>query len=204
MRCEECGQSPVVSHQWRLCKDCNLEEMRQIDTEFEKQRAAKPWPDYPLTMNPDNPSRQWVENWGYSATTQMELPLDLACCQKCDHTYDKDYVVNNVCKTCLEGVAAVADVRTIFESTAEEIGRLVAEKQKAYGDSFGKSGALLKILYPDGIALDQYDDVLTIARIVDKLFRIATDKDAMGESPWRDINGYSLLAYIRDQKRGKQ
>lgn len=147
MRCEECGQSPVVSHQWRLCKDCHKEEMERLDAEVMKT----------------------VEDKDY----QLVLPFPV---QEC----------------------------SIFESTAEEIGRLVADKQKAYGDSFGKAGKILEILYPNGIALDQYDDVLTIARIVDKLFRIATDKDAMGESPWRDVNGYSLLAYIRDQKRGKQ
>jgi len=80
-----------------------------------------------------------------------------------------------------------------YEKLGREIGRLVDEKQKAYGDSFGKSGAMLRILYPDGISITQYDDMLAIVRIIDKLFRIATDKEALGENPFRDIAGYGLL-----------
>lgn len=157
MNCEECGQSPVVSHQWRLCNDCHKEEMERLDQEISQ---LKPIPNLDAPRLDEN--------------RQMKLP----------------FLVSE-------------RLQTIFEATAEEIGRLVAEKQKAYGDSFGKSGAILKILYPDGIRPEQYDDALTITRILDKLFRVATDKDAFGESPWRDVNGYSLLAYIRDQKRGK-
>lgn len=84
-----------------------------------------------------------------------------------------------------------------YVKLAASIGQLVAEKQVAYGDSFGKSGAVLRILYPEGIALAQLDDALTIVRVLDKLFRIATDKDAFGESPWKDIVGYGLLAVAR-------
>ena len=80
-----------------------------------------------------------------------------------------------------------------YEQLGQEVGRLVDEKQVAYGDSFGKAGQVLRILYPDGIAPEQYDDALAITRIIDKLFRIATDKDAFGESPYSDIAGYGLL-----------
>ena len=34
------------------------------------------------------------------------------------------------------------------------------------------------------------------------MFRIATNKDALGESPWQDIMGYALLSFhkqIRDK-----
>jgi hypothetical protein len=85
-----------------------------------------------------------------------------------------------------------------FEALGEEIGRLVAEKQAAYGDSFGKAGAVLQILYPDGIKPDQLSDALAIVRIVDKLFRLATRKGAFGESPYRDIAGYALLGAMKD------
>jgi hypothetical protein len=74
---------------------------------------------------------------------------------------------------------------------------LVAEKQAAYGDSFGKSGEVMRILYPEGIAPEQMDDALCVVRMVDKLFRIATDRDALGESPYRDIAGYALLGDAR-------
>lgn len=77
------------------------------------------------------------------------------------------------------------------------IGELVEEKQAAYGDSFGKSGAVMRILYPDGISPEKLDDALTVVRVLDKLFRIATDRDALGESPWRDVAGYALLSVKR-------
>ena len=81
----------------------------------------------------------------------------------------------------------------MYSQRGKEIGELVERKNKAYGDSFAKSGDILRILYPNGLEPDQYDDVLAIVRIIDKLFRIATDRDALGENPWEDICGYSLL-----------
>jgi len=85
-----------------------------------------------------------------------------------------------------------------YEALGRELGVLVAEKQQAYGDSFGRSGPIMAILYPNGISVEQYADALTVVRIVDKLFRIATRKDAFGESPYRDIAGYGLLGAMRD------
>jgi hypothetical protein len=84
-----------------------------------------------------------------------------------------------------------------YATLAAQVAATVERKNKAYGDSFGKSGAVLAILYPAGIPLDAYGDALTIVRVVDKLFRIATDRDALGESPWQDIAGYALLAVRR-------
>lgn len=88
-----------------------------------------------------------------------------------------------------------------YERLGSEIGKLVEVKQAAYGDSFSKSGDIMRILYPEGIGHEQMDDALTIVRIIDKLFRIATDKDALGESPYSDIAGYSLLGQMRDEIR---
>jgi len=89
---------------------------------------------------------------------------------------------------------------TNYEEIGQEIGKLVNEKQAAYGDSFGRSGAVMKALYPNGISADQLEDALAIIRIIDKLFRIATDKNALGESPYRDIAGYGLLGAVRSEK----
>jgi hypothetical protein len=134
--CEDCGKFPAVSHQWRLCDQCNRVEMDRLEKEIANEKS-------------------------------MQISLDLGD-------------------------------RTVFEKTALEVAKLVKEKQLAYGDSFGKSGEVLKLFYPNGIPVDQYTNMLAITRVVDKLFRIATDKDAFGESPWKDINGYSLLALIND------
>jgi len=87
-----------------------------------------------------------------------------------------------------------------YEALGRSIGKLVTEKQAAYGDSFGKSGEIMRILYPDGIQSSQMDDALAITRMVDKLFRIATRKDAFGESPYKDIAGYAILGAIRHAK----
>jgi len=88
---------------------------------------------------------------------------------------------------------------TRFEEIAAEVGRLVTEKNAAYGDSFAKCGDFLRLLYPLGIQPEQYEDALAVVRVFDKLMRIATDKDALGESPWRDIAGYGVLGAAADE-----
>jgi len=80
-----------------------------------------------------------------------------------------------------------------YRETAEEIGQLVKEKNEAYGNSFAKSEEMLKILYPDGIPEDSYEDVLLLARIFDKMMRIANQKEAFDEDPYKDIAGYGIL-----------
>jgi hypothetical protein len=91
----------------------------------------------------------------------------------------------------------------VFEKIGKEIGSVVSAKNTAYGDSFSQSGLILKILYPNGISVDQYDSALYIVRTIDKLFRIATMKDAFGENPAMDICGYSILDVWRDMiKKG--
>src|SRR5579884_2063752 len=80
-----------------------------------------------------------------------------------------------------------------FRAIAQQIGELVEQKNAAYGNSFAKTGEFLGLLYPNGILPEQYGDALLITRIFDKLQRIATDRDALGESPYRDIAGYGIL-----------
>lgn len=81
-----------------------------------------------------------------------------------------------------------------YKLIAERIGELVDLKQEAYGDAFGKASQVLEILYPNGVAPEDYTDLLAVTRVLDKLFRIATGKDALGEDPWRDIAGYAILS----------
>jgi hypothetical protein len=81
----------------------------------------------------------------------------------------------------------------------KEVGELCEEKNRAYGDSFAKAGVILAGLYPHGVAPHQYTDMLGVIRVLDKLFRIATQKMAFGESPWRDIAGYGILGTFNDQ-----
>tara|TARA_Y100000310_G_C20699869_1_gene828708 strand:- start:351 stop:1061 length:711 start_codon:yes stop_codon:yes gene_type:complete len=86
-----------------------------------------------------------------------------------------------------------------FDRIAAEIGKLTTEKNVAYGDSYNRACNVLKELYPNGVEPYQYRDMLATVRVIDKLFRIATRKDAFGESPWRDICGYSLLGIAADE-----
>lgn len=91
-------------------------------------------------------------------------------------------------------------MKKTFKEIGTEIGELVEEKNNAYGSSFSKSAEILKVLFPDGIKPEQYTDLLAITRVLDKLFRIATRKDAFGESPWKDITGYGILGISKDQQ----
>jgi hypothetical protein len=100
-------------------------------------------------------------------------------------------VVKNICNEALMK----------FEQIGTEVGKLVDEKNEAYGSSFEKSEQILKVLYPDGIKPEQYKDMLAITRIVDKLFRIATKKDAFGENPFKDIAGYGILGISNDKEQ---
>jgi len=90
-------------------------------------------------------------------------------------------------------------MKSIKEITVE-LGSLIEDKNKAYGSAFAKSSEILKILYPDGIQPDQYTDLLLTTRILDKLFRIATDKSAFNEEPWKDIAGYGILGTFKEQE----
>jgi hypothetical protein len=79
------------------------------------------------------------------------------------------------------------------DTAGQAIGRLVENKNQAYGDSFSKSVGVMQILYPCGILPEQYHDALAMIRVIDKQFRIATRKHAFGENPWQDIAGYAIL-----------
>ena len=93
-------------------------------------------------------------------------------------------------------------MKSLYELSIN-LGSLLEEKNKAYGSAFSKSSEILKILYPDGIQPEQYTDLLLTTRILDKLFRIANDKSAFNEEPWKDIAGYGLLGLFKEQDREK-
>lgn len=122
--------------------------------------------------------------------------MPTAVCGRCGGTFlTKNHITDGLlCKEC-------KGEEVDFERVGKEVGRLVTEKNQAYGDSFAKSGEFLKLLYPDGIKPEQYSDMLCLVRIFDKQKRIATKKDAFGESPYRDIVGYGILGTVMDEIR---
>ncbi|MFA7171572.1 MAG: hypothetical protein WC180_06285 [Candidatus Paceibacterota bacterium] len=79
-----------------------------------------------------------------------------------------------------------------YERRGQEIGALVDEKNLQYGDSTNKTGQILAILYPNGVVPEQYHDMMLIARMLDKLNRIANGNQGE-ENAWGDIAGYGLL-----------
>ena len=89
------------------------------------------------------------------------------------------------------------DMAARIRRTAHELGELTAIKSDAYGDSAGTSGAIMRILFSDGIPPDRYDDALLMVRVLDKLSRLAHDPGAFGESPWVDVCGYAMVAAAR-------
>lgn len=80
-----------------------------------------------------------------------------------------------------------------YVEVAEDIGESVDRKNRAYGNSFSVLGEIIKILYPNGVKLGEYKTLLAVTRIIDRLFRIATNKHAFDESSWADIAGYAVL-----------
>ncbi len=88
-----------------------------------------------------------------------------------------------------------------FEEIGTQIGQLVTEKNAAYGSSFLKVGEFLKLLYPNGVAPEQYTDMLLLVRIFDKQIRIATNKNAFNEEPYKDIAGYGILGVAKDSTK---
>lgn len=92
-----------------------------------------------------------------------------------------------------------------YPQLGSKLGELVESKQIQYGNSVGKSGQILALLYPDGVSPHQYDDMLLAVRVLDKLSRISqrgpNGQDLGGESPWKDIAGYALLGWVKDRSK---
>lgn len=89
-----------------------------------------------------------------------------------------------------------------LQQLGTDLGKLLEEKNAAYGSSFAASGDFLRLLFPRGVPADRYDDALLMVRIFDKQMRIATDKDAFGESPYQDIAGYGILGlHLHHQRK---
>jgi hypothetical protein len=86
-----------------------------------------------------------------------------------------------------------------YERIGTELGKLVQDKNLAYGPAAKTSGQMLRLLFPQGCHPSRFDDLLLIARMWDKLSRIATRPDAFGESPYKDIAGYAIIGAAKDE-----
>jgi hypothetical protein len=89
-----------------------------------------------------------------------------------------------------------------FQEIGTRLGALVTEKNAAYGSSFEVAPQIMALLYQNGISLAQLADALLVVRIIDKLMRIATDRDALGENPFEDLGGYGICgSYMHQEKK---
>lgn len=97
-----------------------------------------------------------------------------------------------------------------FVGVATEIGELLVIKDAAYGSAFEKTKEILKILFPNGLPVEAFDDGLTIQRILDKICRLTVlctnpdenKTDERTEDAWKDIAGYAIKA-LCEQRRKK-
>jgi hypothetical protein len=87
-----------------------------------------------------------------------------------------------------------------FKKITDDLAAILSTKDEAYGNAFDKTTQILSLLYPNGIKVEQYKDLHVIIRMLDKISRIARDNDPLGESPYMDIAGYSILSLARDNK----
>ena len=115
--------------------------------------------------------------------------------EKLEHNFSQPY------KTKHHEVKPVADESNKFQAIARQVAEIVFTKNKVYGNSFEESGKIMNTLYPLGVKSGEMVDMLAIVRIIDKLFRIATDKHALGENPWQDIAGYATLMTELDGRK---
>lgn len=130
--------------------------------------------------------------WDFGS--KYKYPYHLRCYINSENSGSSEDIINKIRE------AQEVTGKNKYEKAGAEIGRLVQEKQAAYGDSYGNADKILKVLYPGGVRPDQYCDMLGVIRCIDKLFRVANSKNAFGENPWKDIAGYGLLGCVKQDK----
>lgn len=212
--CRTCNRGrpvEVLMHRggWRTCAVCHGDDLGETIT-----------PE-PRPLAPRTAEGWWCAqcNGVVDTVYTLERELDVYLCARCHAVAERRWIpefaadyrtrplappAEPVEELLEDEVVEEAPAPRPYAAIAADIVAVVERKQAAYGDSFGKAGHVLAELYPNGIPLDKLDDALVVVRVVDKLFRIATDRDALGESPWGDIAGYALLAVRRvEQRKGR-
>jgi len=86
-----------------------------------------------------------------------------------------------------------------FEELGNAIGKLVAEKNRLYGDASVKTAKIMDILFPTGISPANYFNILLLVRVLDKIVRISESAPGDSESPWKDISGYGIIGWQNDE-----
>lgn len=94
------------------------------------------------------------------------------------------------------------------ERLAVEVGALCDRKNEAYGNTGTSTGKMLAYFYPNGVPVDQYNRMLILARMFDKIARLTNlggGRRALGEDAARDLVGYALvLCDLLDSEEGDE
>jgi hypothetical protein len=89
-----------------------------------------------------------------------------------------------------------------FEPICADLAKLLGEKRQAYGaNNLTGTQDFFALLFPDGIPKERYQDALILARMFDKMSRIARGTQG-GEDSWSDLAGYAICAMELRQRGG--
>lgn len=80
-----------------------------------------------------------------------------------------------------------------LEELGASVGRMVGTKRIAYGNSTGVTAKIMKLLLPNGVKPEQYEDVQFANRIIDKISRRLASGNGDDEDAIKDGAGYFLL-----------
>lgn len=81
-----------------------------------------------------------------------------------------------------------------FAILCGDLSDLLWEKRQAYGaNNLTGTGDFFKLLFPEGIPPERYQDALILARMFDKMSRIARGTSGK-EDAWQDLAGYAVCA----------
>lgn len=87
-----------------------------------------------------------------------------------------------------------------YAAIGTKIGELVATKQAQYGDAITFVRQVIELLYPDGVPVSAYGDLLLLVRMLDKIKRISTRHQQDTENPYEDLAGYGILGVAKHEQ----
>jgi len=179
-------------------RDKSSDEFRVMDLQWADWEEVESDPDYDRVLSPSTSDIEWmISDWEdikVNTDCYYYLNNETKKITRCGHAENKSSECTfSSCPIKVDEQTPKENKGESISEIAGKIARLVEEKQIAYGNSFNLSGEVLKLLYPNGVQPAQYSDMLCVVRIIDKLFRIASQKEAFEENPYNDIVGYGLL-----------
>jgi hypothetical protein len=94
--------------------------------------------------------------------------------------------------------------KAVLDETGD-LGTLLVEKNRAYGDSVNKNGALIRNLFPEGIPPGRYEEFLIVVRMLDKIARICRgNNETFNEDAWKDLAGYAMLRVAQNKVKEQE